>query len=66
MHSRENYFELVDLQNNNSDNLQYQDQSLLTQVFKSIFRHTQYLHLLKVRKQPGFSTSTVNAKNMPT
>ena len=66
MQSRENYFELVDLQNNNSNNLQYQDQRLLTQVFKSIFRHTQYLHLLKVRKQPGFSTSTVNAKNVPT
>ena len=40
MHSRENFFELVDLQNNNSNNVQYQDQSLLTQVFKSILQHT--------------------------
>ena len=40
MHSRENFFELVDLQNNNSNNVQHQDQSLLTQVFKSILQHT--------------------------
>ena len=44
--------------NNNNNNSKFQDVSFLTEALKSIFQHTLYPYMLKVRTRPDISSST--------